>query len=189
MTLRVATRTLAGSVNTYVTVLRAQSNRLNRVCNLREFPQIGGSPRGIPWLRMLQHLRMTIRSSLLSSVPWRKVRGSACKMKDDSTFNIQSSSEIQRSEDHLIFNFCSLLWVPVPNHQVSGNDRICKALTRHLENSLGRLGTLCASRSNHLRGDGQRERTVMAFTSSSVHLPFRHLPSEPDNPTWTVHEA
>lgn len=39
MALEVATRTLAGSVGTYVTVLRVRSNRSNHVSNVHEFPK------------------------------------------------------------------------------------------------------------------------------------------------------
>ena len=40
--LEVATQTLVGSVDIYVTGLRVQSNRLNRPCNVREFPKDPG---------------------------------------------------------------------------------------------------------------------------------------------------
>ena len=39
MALGVATQTLTGSVDTYVTVPQVQSNRLNRLCNVRKFPK------------------------------------------------------------------------------------------------------------------------------------------------------
>jgi len=86
--------------------------RLDRVCNVREFLQTWGSPKGIPWLRTLQRPRVIIRSSLLSLVSWRKVRGSAWETKSGPTFNIQSLFEIQWSKHHL-----TLIFVPFSGFQ------------------------------------------------------------------------
>ena len=93
----VATQTLTGSVDTHVTVLRVQSNRLNRLSNVRE---IWDPPKGTPWSRTPQHPTVTIRSSLLSLVSWKKVQGSACEMKNDSILNASLRSSGQNVTVH-----------------------------------------------------------------------------------------
>jgi len=148
--LEVATQTLVGSVDIYVTGLRVQSKIGSTVhATFVSSPKIRDPPKGIPWLRTRQHPRVTIRSSLLSLVSWKKVRGSTCGMKNYSIFNIQHPA-VKVSP---YINLCSLLWVPVPNHQVSGHNRFCEALAKDLEHILGRLGSLCTDRLNHLRED------------------------------------
>lgn len=79
----VATQMSAGSADTYVTGLQEQSDR--RLVKHSTFASSRHiSPKGIPWLKMLQHLRATLLPNLLSLVSWKNVRGSACEMKEDS---------------------------------------------------------------------------------------------------------
>lgn len=130
-----ATQMLAGSVGTYVTVLQAQSNRFRSRMQRLSVSQGLYLPKGIPWLRTSQRLRVITRPSLLSLVSWRKDRGSTCEVK-----GINVRCPAVKISPHM--NFCSLFWVPVPNHQVGGHNGVCEALAKRLEHVLGRFGSL-----------------------------------------------